>query len=94
MLGKLRSAVKAGKLQRGPLAAQLQAAVEAQLISRAEAERVAEAEKARDQVVQVDAFGLEEYRRTSAHPARAGSMEPGTSEAPRGAAAPAGQSWG
>ena len=94
VLGKLRSAVKAGKLQRGPLAAQLQAAVEAQLISRAEAERVAEAEKARDQVVQVDAFGLEEYRRTSAHPARAGSMEPGTSEAPRGAAAPAGQSWG
>jgi hypothetical protein len=54
---------------------------------------VAEAEKARDQVIQVDSFSLEEYRSTSAHPARAGSMEPGMPPAPR-SPAPAGQNWG
>ncbi|MDE2995938.1 MAG: DUF1974 domain-containing protein, partial [Bacteroidota bacterium] len=62
---KVRRAGKKGELPRGPLKVQLSAAVEAGLITAAEADDVRAAESLRDDAIQVDAFPLEEYLKTS-----------------------------
>ena len=62
---KVRRASKKGELPRGPLEVQLSAAVEAGLITAAEADDVRAAESLRDDAIQVDAFPLEEYLKTS-----------------------------
>ena len=74
--GKIKDAVRAGKLPRQKPATLVTEALSQGLITKEEAELVAEAERARDDVIQVDAFTLEDYLTTSADRSRAGSQEP------------------
>lgn len=62
---RLKKAVRKGDIPRGPLDAQLEAAVAAGLLSAQEADDVRKAERLRDDAIQVDAFSLEEYRQTA-----------------------------
>lgn len=62
---RLKKASRGGKVPRGPLEAQLLAAVEAGILSEEEAADVREAERLRNDAIQVDAFSLEEYRQTA-----------------------------
>jgi len=61
----VKKASRAGELPRGPLAAQLSAAVEKELITREEAEAIDRAEKLREDAIQVDAFSLDDYKKTA-----------------------------
>ena len=68
----LKKASRRGHLPRGPLEAQLGAAVAANLVTREDAELVREAERLRNDAIQVDAFSLDEYNLT-AHVGSSGS---------------------
>ena len=59
--GRIREAVKQGKLRRAKPLQLIDEAVEAGVISAAEAATVREAEAARDDAIQVDSFSLQEY---------------------------------
>ncbi len=61
----LKKASRKGDLPRGPLDAQLSQAVEKGMLSQDEADAVREAERLRDDAIQVDAFPLDEYRQTA-----------------------------
>jgi acyl-CoA dehydrogenase len=65
--GIMRSAVKSGSLPRGPIESQLEAALAAKLLTSEQVEKVRYAEKLRDDAVQVDSFGLDEYLKTAVH---------------------------
>ena len=60
---KLRDAVRRGALDRAPGDELARAGVAAGLISQAELDALAAAEMAREEVIQVDAFSPEEYRK-------------------------------
>jgi acyl-CoA dehydrogenase len=62
---RLRKAVRKGDIPRGGLEAQLQAAVDQGLLSSQEAADVREAERLREDTIQVDAFPLDEYLKTA-----------------------------
>ena len=62
---RVRQAVRAGRLAKASGDALLEAAVREAVITRQEAELVAQAEAARDEVIQVDAFTEEEYFATA-----------------------------
>jgi acyl-CoA dehydrogenase len=68
----LKKASRRGHLPRGPLEAQLGAAVAANLVTSEDAELVREAERLRNDAIQVDAFSLDEYNLT-AHVGSSGS---------------------
>ena len=61
----LKKASRSGTIPRGPLEIQLQAAVAASVLDAEQADLVREAERLRNDAIQVDAFSLEEYRRTA-----------------------------
>ena len=58
---KIRDAVRAGRLQRAPGDALLVAALEEGVISREDYEQALQADRVRDEVIQVDAFPADEY---------------------------------
>jgi len=61
----LKKASRSGQIPRGPLEAQLEAATAAGLLDAEQAEQVREAERLREDAIQVDAFPLDEYSRTA-----------------------------
>jgi acyl-CoA dehydrogenase len=61
----LKKASRNGDIPRGPLDAQLEAAVARGLLDKREAEQVRVAERLREDAIQVDAFPLDEYRQTA-----------------------------
>ena len=58
---KIRDAVRAGKLDKAPGDVLLEAALAAHVISREEHDQVIQADRVRDEVIQVDAFSAAEY---------------------------------
>jgi acyl-CoA dehydrogenase len=62
---KLYKATKAGELKRAPVLHQLEPALEKQMITPEEADRIRLAEAARYDAVTVDEFTLEEYNRNA-----------------------------
>ncbi|MBI3030163.1 MAG: acyl-CoA dehydrogenase [Candidatus Rokubacteria bacterium] len=60
---KVRDAVRAGRIDRAPGDALLELGLQAGVITQEERQRIREADEARDEVIQVDAFEKEEYRR-------------------------------
>ena len=58
---RIKDAVKAGKLEKGSLAAMVAAAEEAKVISAEDATLLREAEAARTDALTVDSFALEDY---------------------------------
>ena len=61
LLRKVRAAVRSGQLSKGSAQQELAAALQAGIISSAEAELLRAAQAAQDDATQVDAFTLEEY---------------------------------
>lgn len=61
----LKKAARKGDIPRGPLEAQLEAAVAATILTAEEAEDVRIAERLREDAIQVDSFSLEAYRQTA-----------------------------
>ena len=61
----LKKASRKGDIPRGPLEAQLEAAVAQGLLDVQQADQVRTAERLRDDAIQVDAFPLDEYLRTA-----------------------------
>jgi len=61
----LKRASRSGEIPKGPLEAQLAAAVEGNVITVDEAAAVKRAESLRDDAIQVDAFSLMDYLKTS-----------------------------
>lgn len=60
---KVRDAIRARRIDRAPGDALLDLAMQAGVITPEERQRIREADEARDEVIQVDAFDTEEYRR-------------------------------
>ena len=58
---KIRDAVRAGQLDKAPGDVLLAAALKAGIVSREEYEQVLQADRVRDEVIQVDAFSAAEY---------------------------------
>ncbi len=58
---KIRDAVRAGQLDKAPGDVLLEAALGAGIVSRAEYEQVLQADRVRDEVIQVDAFSAADY---------------------------------
>ena len=58
---KIRDAVRAGRLDKAPGDILLEAALAAGIVSREEYEQVLQADRVRDEVIQVDAFSAAEY---------------------------------
>ena len=71
----LTAAIKAGKVSREPEATLLERAVEKGVIDEAAAKRIREAEKARDDAIQVDEFDPAMFGRGRPTPAEAGRAE-------------------
>ncbi len=62
LVAKVKKATRAGSLPRGPEAAQLEAAVAAELLTQGEADRILHARHLQREAIQVDSFGPEAYR--------------------------------
>lgn len=65
---KVKDAVRAGRLPKAPPTELVRQAVQRGIITEEEAERIAEAEQARNDAVQVDAFSLDEYLKAAVLP--------------------------
>jgi acyl-CoA dehydrogenase len=73
-IDKVREASRTRRLAGGPPESLLDAAVEASVLTRAEADLVREAAAAREDAVQVDTFTEEEYRRPANDPVEADNL--------------------
>jgi len=71
----LKAAIKAGKVSRDPEDTLLERAVEKGIIDEAAAKRIREAEKARDDAIQVDEFDPAMFGRGRSTPVAAGRAE-------------------
>lgn len=78
LLRRVKDAVRQGHLPKGSSARQMEAAVAAGVLTPAEVERVRQAEAARDDAIQVDAFTLEEYAGHGAPAAVDSATQPGS----------------
>ena len=58
---KIRDAVRAGRLDKAPGDILLEEALHAGIVSREEYDQVLQADRVRDEVIQVDAFAAAEY---------------------------------
>lgn len=76
IIGKIKQAVKAGRLEKAAPAVLVTKAVEAGIITMDEAALVQKAEEARNDAIQVDAFTLEEYKRNAVAPQPSENEEP------------------
>jgi len=61
----LKKASRSGKLGKGSLSSQLTSAVDLGILTQDQASALAQAEKLRDDAIQVDSFSLAEYKKTS-----------------------------
>ena len=77
---KILSAVRKGKIGKARMDLMIGDAVQAGVITQAEAEILAQAEEARTDAIQVDSFTQEEYLKTADGPNRETTVKPGKTE--------------